>query len=95
MPIYEYEAVGPSTCPKCSQRFEVVQRLSDASLSVCPVCGAPVQKVFSAPAIQGACRSGDMLSNKNLAEKGFTKYVKAGDGHYEKQAGKGPDVIKR
>jgi hypothetical protein len=51
--------------------------------------------VFSAPAIQGAGRSGDTLSNKNLAEKGFTKYVKAGDGHYEKKAGKGPDVIKR
>ena len=30
-----------------------------------------------------------------LAEKGFTKYVKAGGGHYEKVAGKGPNVIKR
>jgi hypothetical protein len=33
------------------------------------------------------------LSDKNLNEKGFTKYVKAGDGYYEKRAGKGPDVI--
>jgi hypothetical protein len=33
------------------------------------------------------------LRDKNLNEKGFTKYVKAGDGYYEKRAGKGPDVI--
>ena len=24
---------------------------------------------------------------------GFTKYEKAGDGHYEKRAGKGPDTL--
>jgi hypothetical protein len=33
------------------------------------------------------------LSDKNLDAKGFTKYVKMGDGKYEKRAGKGPDVI--
>jgi hypothetical protein len=33
------------------------------------------------------------LSDKNLSDKGFTKYVKAGDGMYEKSAGKGPDKI--
>ena len=26
---------------------------------------------------------------------GFTKYVKSGDGTYEKRAGKGPDVISK
>ena len=35
------------------------------------------------------------MSNKNLDRMGFTKYEKAGDGHYEKKAGKGPDVISR
>ncbi|HAW95078.1 MAG TPA: FmdB family transcriptional regulator, partial [Phycisphaerales bacterium] len=35
------------------------------------------------------------LSNKNLDRMGFTKYEKAGDGFYEKKAGKGPDVISR
>ena len=34
-----------------------------------------------------------MLSAKNLGEKGFTQYVKAGDGYYEKTAGDGPLVI--
>ena len=30
-----------------------------------------------------------MTSDKNLAAKGFTKYVKTGDGTYEKTAGTG------
>ena len=34
-----------------------------------------------------------MLSDKNIGEKGFTKYVKAGNGYYEKTAGDGPQVI--
>ena len=51
--------------------------------------------LFRSPAIHGAGTSRETLSNKNLAAKGFTKYVKAGDGTYEKAAGKGPDVIRR
>ena len=35
------------------------------------------------------------MSDKNLAAKGFTKYVKAGDGTYEKTAGSGPKKLKR
>ena len=35
------------------------------------------------------------VSDKNLAAKGFTKYVKSGDGTYEKAAGSGPKTFKR
>ena len=35
------------------------------------------------------------LTDKNLAAKGMTKYVKTGDGTYEKTAGTGPKKIKR
>ena len=95
MPIYEYEATAPTDCEHCGGRFEIVQSLAAEPLTVCPECGGPVEKVFSAPAIQGVNRKDAQVSNKNLAAHGFTKYVKAGDGHYEKAAGKGPDVIKR
>jgi len=94
MPIYEYEHDAATECPS-GERFEVIEGLSAAPLAVCPACGVAVHRCFSAPRVQGAGRSADTLSNKNLAAKGFTKYVKAGDGHYEKAAGKGPDVIKR
>jgi hypothetical protein len=33
------------------------------------------------------------MSDRKLESKGFTKYVKMGDGRYEKRAGQGPDVI--
>jgi hypothetical protein len=36
-----------------------------------------------------------VADDKKLDKLGFTKYVKSGDGTYEKRAGKGPDVISR
>src|SRR3954453_15800007 len=44
MPIYEY---------KCDNGhiFEVMQRMSDDSLTECTICGAPVQRVFHPVAI--------------------------------------------
>lgn len=95
MPIYEYEATSEEPCDHCRQRFEVYQGFSDKPLKKCPQCGGKVERVFSTPSIHGAGRSAEVLSNKNLAEKGFTRYQKAGDGVYEKTAGKGPKVIKR
>ena len=41
MPTYEYE------CQSCRQRLEVVQKFSDAPLSVCEACGGELRKVFS------------------------------------------------
>ena len=47
MPLYEYE------CEACGQRFEVIQKFSDAPVDVCRKCGkGPVQRLLSSPAIQ-------------------------------------------
>ena len=46
MPLYEYE------CDTCGHRFEVIQKFSDALVSICPKCSGPVHKLFSSPAIQ-------------------------------------------
>ncbi len=45
MPTYEYR------CRDCSYTFDVVQAMSDETLTVCPVCGGELRKVFAAPAI--------------------------------------------
>ena len=45
MPLYEYQ------CPTCG-RFELIRKFSDEPLTTCPTCGAEVQKLLSAPAIQ-------------------------------------------
>lgn len=46
MPLYEYE------CLKCGERFERIQKFSDAILKQHPDCGGDVRKLLSAPAIQ-------------------------------------------
>lgn len=46
MPLYEYE------CEACAHRFEVIQKFSDAPISVCPKCSGAVHKLLSSPAIQ-------------------------------------------
>ena len=45
MPTYEYE------CQACHERVEAVQRFSDPALSICPLCGGDLRKVFSAVGI--------------------------------------------
>ncbi|MBY0585977.1 zinc ribbon domain-containing protein [bacterium] len=96
MPIYEYRSSQPPGCPHCQTTFEVMQSMASSPLETCPECSGPVEKVFSTTALHGTGSTGDVLSNKNLAAKGFTKYQKAGDGHYERVAGSGgPQVIQK
>ena len=44
MPTYEYAC----TNPEGKHQFEVVQSFSDAPVTECPECGAPVRKVYGA-----------------------------------------------
>ncbi|HUY16619.1 MAG TPA: FmdB family zinc ribbon protein [Acidimicrobiales bacterium] len=45
MPTYEYE------CQQCHERVEAVQKFTDPTLTVCPLCGGELRKVFSAVGI--------------------------------------------
>ncbi|MFB3776556.1 MAG: FmdB family zinc ribbon protein [Bryobacteraceae bacterium] len=46
MPLYEYE------CKKCGSVFEVLQKVSDAPLTVHDGCGGRLEKLLSPPAFQ-------------------------------------------
>jgi len=46
MPLYEYQ------CTNCSERVEIIQKLSDPPFAQCPKCGGDMKKLISAPAIQ-------------------------------------------
>ena len=46
MPIYEYK------CLKCSQQFEILQKISEDPLKKCQECGGEVKKQISAPAFR-------------------------------------------
>ncbi len=94
MPIYEYEVITDDGRP--GERFEILQSMTAEPLTRHPESGLPVRRVITAGKMAGQwsdMKAASSLSDKNLDAKGFTKYVKAGDGKYEKRAGQGPDVI--
>jgi hypothetical protein len=96
MPIYVYEVVLPDGSG--GEQFEVIQPMSAAALTARPDTGEPVRRVFGVPNAPGHwtdAHARAATSDKNLGAKGFTKYVKTGDGTYEKTAGSGPKQIKR
>ncbi|MBI3679460.1 MAG: zinc ribbon domain-containing protein [Acidobacteria bacterium] len=46
MPLYEYR------CKQCERVFELIQKFSDAPLTVHEACGGEVERIVSAPALQ-------------------------------------------
>jgi len=97
VPIYVYEVIRNDGTP--GERFEVVQSMSEPALKKHPETGEPVQRVILAPNIGGSYSESAMNrtvnDDKKLESLGFTKYVKSGDGTYEKTAGQGPRTIQR
>lgn len=46
MPIYEYQ------CTSCGHHLEVLQKITEEPLTVCPKCNAPLNKLVSAAGLQ-------------------------------------------
>lgn len=90
MPIYEYQPKHKKGCAFCAEGFELMRKISESTLLVCPQCGVAVERIISAPNL---AKSGPSLNPANLENHGFTQYRKAEKGVYEKTAGKGPSVI--
>jgi len=87
VPIYEYEP-DDQGCDYCKDGFEVMQSMSDKPLKKCPQCGRACHRVLSVLAHPPK----NILSDANLADKGFTKYTRKSDGQYTKDVGPGPDL---
>jgi putative FmdB family regulatory protein len=82
MPVYDYRAEDPEKAQDCCREpFEVVQKLADAALEVCPTCGTAIVKVIGAVGFSTKGQK-TMMSDKNLKRNGFQKLVKEGDGKY-------------
>ena len=90
MPLYDY-APRSGKCARCKGRFEAFQRIAEKPLARCPTCGKPCERLVSAATITGRYSTSD----SRVKELGMTKYKKAGDGVYEKTAGRGPDIIRK
>jgi len=90
MPLYDY-APRSGKCARCKGRFEAFQRMAEKPLARCPTCGKLCERLVSAATITGRYSTSD----SRVKELGMTKYKKAGDGVYEKTAGRGPDIIRK
>ncbi len=95
MPTYVYAVILPDGSD--GEIFEVEQRMSDPPLETHPESGAPVRRLITPPRVLGKYSEQSMKNaiadDQKLGKMGFTKYVRAGNGKYEKRAGKGPDRI--
>lgn len=69
MPLYEYK------CLKCGEKFEVIQKFSDAPLTVHEACGGTVERLIS-------------LSGFSLKGSGWyaTDYAKSGSSSSKKDS---------
>lgn len=90
MPIYEYQAAGQDCCDFCEVSFDIMQKMSDEPLKLCPECHNPVKRKISRPNL---ARPAPSLSADNIEKHGLTQFKKVEKGVYEKTAGKGPDYI--
>lgn len=69
MPIYEYQ------CLQCGKEIEMIQKLSDSPLAICPDCGGKTEKKLSRASFQlkGSGWYADGYSSKAPPKKGDSK----------------------
>jgi len=91
MPFYTYQAATDEYCDYCKHSFDILQKLSANPVAFCPECSNRVKKIISAPNVVSG--KAHLTTDKKAAQKGFTKYKRAGKGVYEKTAGTGPKYI--
>jgi putative FmdB family regulatory protein len=52
MPTYEYKAVDlKKSCDHCRPGFEIIQRMTEPALILCPHCKSPIYRVLFAPTV--------------------------------------------
>ena len=97
MPIYEYQ------CKACSNEMEVLQKISDAPLEVCPECEEPrLRKKISAAAfrLKGSgwyetdFKTGDKKNLAGGSEKSDNKSASSSEKSPEKVSSSGGDSKK-
>lgn len=92
MPLYLYQGL------KTQAVFELAHSMHESSLAIHPETGEPLKRLYTSPHVasqHSAKAIQNSLSDKNLAEKGFTKYEKVKTGHYQRTLGnQGPSDLR-
>jgi predicted nucleic acid-binding Zn ribbon protein len=97
MPTYVYQVIleDPEEGEE-GQIFEWTQKMSDPPLTQHPTTRQPVRRIIQAPHLvtqHSSASDKRKTSDSTLERNGFTKYVKTGDGTYEKTLGSGPKSL--
>ncbi len=84
MPFYTYRPKDPEkSCEYCKNDFEIVQRIREDALQICPDCGNEVVRlIFGAAQCKGETTQ-KLLSDDNLKKHGFKKLVNRGGGKFD------------
>jgi hypothetical protein len=98
MPWYLYRVLLPNTAQEDCPIIEMYHRYNE-HVTLDPHSGHPLKRVYTAPNLSkgySESHTKKLLSNANLARKGFTKYVRdKSSGCYVKSVGQqGPNVFK-
>ncbi len=98
MPIYTYQVIEDDGSE--GEIFEVEQSMKEPTLTVHPVTGKRVKRVYHPPNLAYKHTPGrirNLTADENVEKAGFTKYVRDKvTGQYHRTAGKNkaaPDVL--
>lgn len=84
MPFYTYKARDPEqSCNYCREQFEIIQKIREDALTICPECGNEVTRLIHAAAHCKVESTKQLLSDDNLKKHGFKKLVNAGGGKFD------------
>ncbi|MDR0393190.1 MAG: hypothetical protein LBH52_03100 [Puniceicoccales bacterium] len=98
MPWYLYRVLLPKTARENCPIIEMYHGCNER-VTLDPNSGHPMERVYTAPNLSkgySESHTKKLLSNANLARKGFTKYIRdKSSGCYVKSVGQqGPNVFK-
>ena len=88
MPVYTYQVIREDGSE--GETFDVIRKMSDSPLTTHPDTGERVKRIYQAIHIAGVNHERQVkmdLSDSKLEQKGFTKYVRNGKGHYDRTVG--------
>lgn len=84
MPFYTYRAKNTEeSCSYCIEQFEIIQKIREDALTVCPECGNEVIRLLHPTAQCKVESTKQLLSDDNLKKHGFKKLVNAGGGKFD------------
>ena len=89
MPTYVYYYTD---APDSGEVLEIVQRMAEEALILCPNTGRPIKRKMVNTMPFGG--SEDLLTDSKIAQSGLAKYVKTSEDTYELAAG-GSDSPKK